>query len=541
MRYWQRRLFWAWLLSGGSANYGGRWWAVHPYGETGTRATTYYQRPRVTFTAALTGLDSVKFIHDYFQQRGIDLAEFTPDHALVQDASGRTGARAPRLMRRGHSEFVMYHPNAGADGQDAQVAADVTARLRVNLREAQGSFAVEWYRAEDGRSQPGPNVAGGDWQDLTAPWAGADVVVRLRQVDGQAAVHAEPPKFWRTRLEHVEEAVRSLTKGTMQIVARSPGGRNVYLVTYGSADNRQGTANYNSALGGRDPSAYARKDGTQKPVVFLLGPVHGQEVEGIAGLLNLIQVAETGRDLRGRAWEELAGHLARCRVLIVPCGSPDARARCPYDSWVGEEFALLERIGMGTRPDGANHTWPSVKTIHPMRGPHVGTLGAYWNEEQVNLMHDEWFDPMTPETRAFFKLVREEAPDFVVSLHSHATTPDVLQTAYVPWTVKQTIKELGDRVQRRYQEAGLPHRTSGAEPKEDGKTFPPPSFNLCSALYHACGGVSFVHETPCGVRTPPYPQVTHEQLLDIQMLLYDELFRYAVQHPVDWRPASARR
>ena len=41
MRYWQRRLFWSWLLSGGSANYGGRWWAVHPYSETAGKPTAF--------------------------------------------------------------------------------------------------------------------------------------------------------------------------------------------------------------------------------------------------------------------------------------------------------------------------------------------------------------------------------------------------------------------------------------------------------------------------------------------------------------------
>lgn len=40
MRYWQRRLFWSWLLSGGSTNYGGRWWVVQPYGETRGKPTT---------------------------------------------------------------------------------------------------------------------------------------------------------------------------------------------------------------------------------------------------------------------------------------------------------------------------------------------------------------------------------------------------------------------------------------------------------------------------------------------------------------------
>ena len=143
---------------------------------------------------------------------------------------------------------------------------------------------------------------------------------------------------------------------------------------------------------------------------------------------------------------------------------------------------------------------------------------------------------MARETAAFLRLAREEAPDFIVSLHSHAVPPSIEPTAYVPWTVKQTMQAFGDRLQKRYAEAGLPHRPGGPKPAEDGMKFPPPSFNLASALHHACGGVAFVHETCCGVRTPPYPKVSHEQLLDIQMLLYDELFRFAVENPVNWKP-----
>jgi hypothetical protein len=342
------------------------------------------------------------------------------------------------------------------------------------------------------------------------------------------------PAFWKSRVEHVEEAVRDVKKGEVSVIARTPGGRDVYLVAYGERDARRGAANYNSAAGGRDLTAYAYKDGTQKPVVFLLGPVHGQEFEGIVGLLNLIRVAETGHDLRGRPWSDLAANLQRCRVLIVPCGSPDGRARCSHDSWVGEDLHIHERVGMGTKPDGSNHSWPSSKRIHPMRGENVATLGAYWNDDAVNLMHDEWFDPMAPETVAFFRLAREEAPDFIVSLHSHASNPSVEPTAYVPWTVKQTIKAFGDRMQKRYREAGLPHRAGGPVPSEDGVTYPPRAFNLSSALHHACGGVSFVHESCAGVRTPPYPKVTHDQLLDIQMLLYDELLRFALETPVKW-------
>ena len=145
MQYWQRRLFWAWLLSGGSANYGGRWWAVEPYSETGTRASTYYNRAENTFRTQLTGLDSVRPIRDFFEQRAIDLGDFEPAHGLAQ-ASVRSEARSPRVMRRAKQEFLIYYPHAAADDQAAQVDTRSAAELRFELRDADGKFSVESYR-----------------------------------------------------------------------------------------------------------------------------------------------------------------------------------------------------------------------------------------------------------------------------------------------------------------------------------------------------------------------------------------------------------
>ena len=349
------------------------------------------------------------------------------------------------------------------------------------------------------------------------------------------ARQTEPPAFWKSRLSDIDAALKDVKKGTVQHLAKSPGRRDIALVTYGGKNDLKSTANYNSACGGNDPASYARKDGSQKPTVLFLGPVHGQEFEGIAGLVNLIRIAETGRDYRDREWTALAGSLARCRVVILPCGNPDGRARCSFDSWVGEEADTHERIGMGVRPDGRNYTWPDVKKFHPMRGAVVGKMGAYWNDDGINLMHDEWFDPMAAETKAFFRLAREEAPDYIVSLHSHGSAPAVLPTAYLPRLLKERLKELGDRVQKRYADAGVPHRPSGGpKVEEDGAKFPPASFNLTSALHFACGALSFVHETCTGVKTAPLPQATHDQLLDIQLLFYEELLATALAQPVRW-------
>ena len=179
MRYFQRRLFWAWLLSDGSANYGGRWWVLHPYSQTGQRPARSVHHPEHTFTAQLTGLDSVKHIRDFFESRRIELSDFTPDVALVKDADDAPADRAPKLMRRGHNEFLIYHPNAAADGREARPDANKSAGVILDLSAARGDFAAEWFRADNGESQAGGRITGGQSHTLRAPWKGVDCVLRL--------------------------------------------------------------------------------------------------------------------------------------------------------------------------------------------------------------------------------------------------------------------------------------------------------------------------------------------------------------------------
>jgi hypothetical protein len=311
------------------------------------------------------------------------------------------------------------------------------------------------------------------------------------------------PDFWRGKVEDVAEAVAEVKKGEVEIIARSPGGRNVYLVSYGEREDFASQANYNSACGAGNPGYYARKTGETKPVVLFVGPVHGQEMEGIVGLVNLIHVGETGKDLRGKSWKDLADNLSKCRVLIIPCGNPDGRDRCPLDSFVGVE-----------------------------RGD-VGFLGAYFNDDGINMMHDEFFNPMAEETKAIMRVAQEEAPDYIAVLHSHGNAPAVLQAAYVPRYIKTRIREFSHQLADRYEGEGLPnHRLP--EPEEDGLKFPPPSFNLTSAIHHVCGGMSFTFECSHGLKEPEYPQVSHDQILNIQLILYDELLKFALANPVRW-------
>jgi hypothetical protein len=342
----------------------------------------------------------------------------------------------------------------------------------------------------------------------------------------------EIPDFWKGSVEDVRESVEKVSKGEVEVIARSPDGRDVYLVKYGECDDFESQANYNSACGARNPAYYAHKTEKTKPVVFFVGPVHGQEMQGIVGLVNLIHIAETGNDLRNKAWEELAGNISKCRILIIPCGNPDGRARCPLDTFVGISAGEMTRYGLGTDKDGKDYVWPFAKRLHPMMDD-GSFFGAYFNDDGINMMHDEFFNPMAEETRAIMRVAQEEAPDYICVLHSHGQPSAVIQTAYVPRYIKVKIRKFANQLAERYEKADLPGNKL-SEAKEDGVKYPPPSFNLTSALHHICGGMSFLFECSHGLRESEYPQVSHEQILDTQLILYDELLKFALVDPVRW-------
>jgi hypothetical protein len=69
--------------------------------------------------------------------------------------------------------------NAASDGKTARTDEAKTARLRGDLRDCKGRFRVEWFRALDGVGQTAPTIDGGEERELTAPWKGQDVVLRL--------------------------------------------------------------------------------------------------------------------------------------------------------------------------------------------------------------------------------------------------------------------------------------------------------------------------------------------------------------------------
>jgi hypothetical protein len=334
------------------------------------------------------------------------------------------------------------------------------------------------------------------------------------------------PEFWIGDVAGLPARWEKLQQGQCRVIATTPGKRPLHLVTYGKREAVAHRANFNSAIGGQDASAYMDKQARKRPVVLFVGPVHGHEVEALTGLVNLIQVMETGSDLRGRdqsALRELGG---QCRLLIVPAGNPDGIARFEPRSALGMTHDEFQFWGQGTWADHRIAYWPTSKRLHPFQGPEVAFMGCYFNDAGVNPMHDEFFAPLGPEAPAILKVAMQEGPDLVVSLHSHQSAPILLRPAYLPLDEQEKVIALAEQTYALMDQRSLPHGRPFTASAEKGPR--PAPFNLVSALYHISGATSFTFECPHGIDDPKACHVNLDQILEIQLTLYEAMLRFAI-------------
>ena len=125
--------------------------------------------------------------------------------------------------------------------------------------------------------------------------------------------------FWRTDIDYVNAALDAAKIGRVHTLCTSAGGREIRCITYGDKADYSRTANYSSACGAGDPKYYADRAG-KRPTILLIGATHGQEMEGIAAIVNLISLLETGRDLRGEAFPAITEAYAKHnpRLILIP-------------------------------------------------------------------------------------------------------------------------------------------------------------------------------------------------------------------------------
>lgn len=308
------------------------------------------------------------------------------------------------------------------------------------------------------------------------------------------------PIYYKTSLTDIETCIKSLKKADLSKLCLSAGGRPVYMVSYGKQNKFLRTANLSSALGGKDKTYFADKSSPDYiPTLLLVGCIHGGEFEGTAALLNLINIMETGLDLAGTDFSNLKSKFERINLLIIPCLNPDGRSHIPFDSFVGKSFYDLRYYNQGTWKDGTLCGWPECKLRHPIK-EYVDYLGGYFNDDGVNLMHDNFFGRKANENQALFDVCEQFVPDFTVLLHGGSNTKNcILGPAYAPLDIKQRVSVLVEVLKSNCEAVGLECYVADKDNDYGESKNPPVSFNLTSALAQLCGEPCVTYESNQGL------------------------------------------
>jgi hypothetical protein len=341
------------------------------------------------------------------------------------------------------------------------------------------------------------------------------------------------PDYWKGDVSDVEQLVSALCRGRVEKICVSYGGRPVYRIHYGKDNNLYRTANLSSATGAGDIKYYADKNGPNyRPVLFLVGCIHGAEFEGTVALINLINVLETGKDLSGKIWPKLQKITESVNLILIPCANPDGRSHVTLKSMVGQSFERLRYYNQGTWKDGTLCSYPDCKKVHPIKDA-AGFLGGYYNDAGVNLMHDNFFTDKSAETGAVLKTAEEFAPDFTVLLHGGDNGLNtILQPAYTLSSTTKKIIAFDEVLSKRCSAEHLKYQEYTEINNENSSI--QRSFNLTSAVYHVCGEPCVTYESNQGldyiVPEKNKIQLSYDEIYRSHMILFEELAFFVLKN-----------
>lgn len=349
------------------------------------------------------------------------------------------------------------------------------------------------------------------------------------------------PAFWVTTIEEVNEFLKNnVREGKVEQIGLSAGGRPLYAVSYGTPRTGRGTTTFSGSLGlrGGEGRAYRGQD-SEKTVYVGMAGIHGFEIEGIMGVVNLISVFETGKDLNGQSWPELVAlRDAVDRIVLLPLMGPDGRARVPVrmEKYRGEStdsYIPHLYLNTGGNKDGSLIGWPAVKAYIPMDFSAVGFPGGYPNDAGVNVMHDDFFGKPQPETQALFDLMEREKPDLMLSMHTGVWFRNYFMTLHRPFTeakLQPVFDDIYRRTMTRLTREGL-RGSADVALEADPSEMRQSGYNLNTALNLHSGVLCITVESPChgyngenlaGEKANQTP----EKLLQAQLIAHQEALRF---------------
>ena len=348
---------------------------------------------------------------------------------------------------------------------------------------------------------------------------------------GDISAYQDCPDFWLVKPEQSRDHLASLNNATIKEIGRSAGDREILVIEYGEKEDIGATTdNLQSAIAAKVvpadptdifPEAFYGTRRRKQPSVVLQGGIHGGELTGTAAMLNLCELLERGRDLRGREWPRLTELAAQTRLCMIPWLNPDGTARWPIPNTSGVSPKLYNFCQHGISLDGSPYVYPAVKSIAPIPPEKTAYMGSYYNDNGVNLQYDFHMPHRQPETVAWMDYYLEERPDGVMVDHCNAGTLISNPEYYLPPGFQHEQSRLGGAVRRRLQREGLyVGRLSWAGIPGMGK----PGLNQVGAIYLACGAMPILVEYPMGGGSKT---LSCDEMLDIGLYTLEEMLEYA--------------
>ena len=330
------------------------------------------------------------------------------------------------------------------------------------------------------------------------------------------------PEYWRSTIEDLDETMKLVKRGVITKVGESAGKRPIYKIEYGKSNIKLGRANLSSALGAHDVRCYADKTGEDYvPTLFLSGSVHGGEFEGTMAILNLIKLLETGTDYAGKAFPELVSAMEKIHLVLVPIANPDGRARVPFRSVVGMTFDEFRYYDQGTWKNGELCGWPGCKSIHPIK-EECEFLGAYFNDDGVNMMHEDFFGEISNESKVLIDICRKDVPEISIQLHGGTNcTCTLLPNEYGSDKNLEKALTLSRAVKEKLDTVNIPYKVSGVGVISS-------AFGLKGAMHHVCGEPVLTFESNQGLIYDSAVCYTYDEIYDSHMHLFEESAKYVL-------------
>jgi len=343
------------------------------------------------------------------------------------------------------------------------------------------------------------------------------------------------PSFWLSSYDEVNNFLnKTLHKGQIRVIGTSAGGRPIRAVLYGSPRQGKGTTTFSGSLGFGDVRAYRGPD-HKKTVYMSMAAVHGGEFEGIVGMVNLISVIETGKDLRGKEWPGITEAISQLdRLILIPIANPDGRERIPLRMELYRDtiYTVPEYLNTGGTPNGTLTGWPQIKEFIPMDLSKPGFPGGYPNDSGVNIQHDNFLGKKQPETQALFDLAELEKPDLIINMHTGAVYMRMDRPLGEP-ALRPAFDTLFKYVHSELAVNGLQESN---DPAIEGNPARAATgvYNIDGALNWHCGALSVVVESPSHAFSAN--SSTHlakiespDNLLNAQLICHQQAMKFLVK------------